>query len=189
MPKNNKKKQSKGKTTKKVTNASEELKKNETEKAVEKEEIKTAEANVESTKQAVEDTKNSKTDKKSKKNNKDNKQAKKDKQSKKDKSTKKSWFKDFKAELKKVVWPKGKELFSNTAVVIVMVIIVSVFIFILDLAFDYMNKFEVEQVKKLQNSISVNETVDNTTDTNTTNVVDENNTVDTNIAAENTVSE
>ena len=75
-----------------------------------------------------------------------------------------------------------------------MVIIVAVFIFVLDLAFDYMNKFEVDQVKKLQNSISVNETVDNTTDTNTTNdvaenVADTNNTVDTNTAAENTVSE
>ena len=35
MPKNNKKKQNKSKTTKKVTNASEELKQNETEKAVE----------------------------------------------------------------------------------------------------------------------------------------------------------
>ena len=46
MPKNNKKKQNKSKTTKKVTNASEELKQNETEKAVEKEETKTAEANV-----------------------------------------------------------------------------------------------------------------------------------------------
>ena len=74
-----------------------------------------------------------------------------------------------------------------------MVIIVSVFIFILDLAFDYMNKFEVEQIKKLQNSITVNETVDNTTDTNTTNEVtenstDENTTAEVN-AAENTVSE
>ena len=34
MPKNNKKKQNKSKNTKKVTNASEELKQNETEKAV-----------------------------------------------------------------------------------------------------------------------------------------------------------
>ena len=40
----------------------------------------------------------------------------------------------------------------------------------LDLAFDFMYQFEVDQVRKVQNSISANETVDetNTTDTNTT---------------------
>ncbi len=53
-----------------------------------------------------------------------------------------------------------------------MVIIVAAFIFVLDLAFDYANKFEVEQVKKLQNSIvtenTTNETSENAVDANTT---------------------
>ena len=30
---------------------------------------------------------------------------------------KKHWFKDFKAEIKKIVWPTGKKLFDNTVVV------------------------------------------------------------------------
>ena len=53
-----------------------------------------------------------------------------------------------------------------------MVIIVAAFIFVLDLAFDYATKFEVEQVKKLQNSIvtenTTNETSENVVDANTT---------------------
>ena len=68
-----------------------------------------------------------------------------------------------------------------------MVIIVSVFIFVLDLAFDYMNKFEVEQVKKLQNSISANETVEDTNTTTDNTNTDENTsaTEDTNETATN----
>ena len=77
------------------------------------------------------------------------------------------------SKLKKVTWPKGKELFSNTAVVIVMVLVISAIILVLDLAFDYLTKFEVEQVKKIQNSITVNETVDNTVNTNTVNETNE----------------
>ena len=120
--------------------------------------------------------------------------CKKDKKSKvKDKSTKKSWFKDFKAELKKVTWPKGKELFSNTAVVIVMVLLISAIIFVLDLAFDYLNKFEVEQIKKAQNSISVNETVDNAVEENTVteeNTANETEATETNlVVTENNVEE
>ena len=139
MPKNNKKKQPNKSKTNKVT-ASEELKENEVKK---EEDIK---------KEIV------------KEESKNTKPKKLDKKIKSDKSNKKSWFKNFKAELKKMSWPKGKELLTNTVVVVVMVIIVSAFIFLLDLAFEYLNKLEVEQVKKIQNSISSNEVVDNTTE-------------------------
>ena len=47
----------------------------------------------------------------------------------------KHWFKDFRAELKKVIWPTKRQLAENTTVVISMVIIVAVIIFLLDLAF------------------------------------------------------
>lgn len=75
-----------------------------------------------------------------------------------------------------------------------MVVVVSLFIFLLDLAFDYMNKFEVEQVRKLQNSISANETVDNTTDeantTEDTNTTSDDSTTENNTSVEeNTNSE
>lgn len=153
MPKNNKKKQTNKSKTNKVT-ASEELKENEVKEVEEKDTEK------EVVKQESKTAKTKKTDKKSKN----------------DKSNKKSWFKDFKAELKKMSWPKGKELLTNTAVVVVMVIIVSAFIFLLDLAFDYLNKLEVDQVKKIQNSISSNEVVDNTIVNDETNVIEGNNT-------------
>ena len=89
MPKNNKKKQSTSK------------------KNVEKKDLNQKEQIQEET--PVEDASNNDV----KGTKKVSKEKKKDKKSKvKDKSTKKSWFKDFKAELKKVTWPKGKELFS-----------------------------------------------------------------------------
>ena len=64
-----------------------------------------------------------------------------------------------------------------------MVLIVSLIIFLLDLAFDFMYQFEVDQVRKVQNSISANETVD---ETNTT---DDSSTEDTNTTDTNTTSE
>ena len=45
------------------------------------------------------------------------------------------YFKDTKAELKKVTWPSGKQIKNNTAIIIVFILIVSVFLFVCDLAF------------------------------------------------------
>lgn len=70
------------------------------------------------------------------------------------------WFKDFKAELKKITWPNRKELIENTTVVLSMVVIVAVIICILDLAFKSLNRVEINQVVKLKNSITVNGTVE-----------------------------
>ena len=42
------------------------------------------------------------------------------------------WFREMKSELKKVVWPSGKQLVNNTVVVLVAVLIVGIFICIFD---------------------------------------------------------
>ena len=70
----------------------------------------------------------------------------------KEKKSKNRWFKEFISELKKVVWPSKKDLLENTVVVISMVVIVAAIIFVLDLAFEALNKFEVQQVEKIKNS-------------------------------------
>ena len=85
---------------------------------------------------------------------------------------KKHAFRDFKAELKKIVWPSKKEWSENIIVVISMVIIVFAIIFVLDLAFNSLNKLEVKGVEKLKNSIDTN-TVANETNEISTNEVSE----------------
>ena len=45
------------------------------------------------------------------------------------------YFKDTKAELKKVTWPSKKQIKNNTAIIIVFILIISVFLFVFDLAF------------------------------------------------------
>ena len=65
--------------------------------------------------------------------------AKDTKKSKKEKTRKdnsKGFFKEFRAELKKVVWPTPKQLVNNTSVVIGMILITAAIVFCLDVAFD-----------------------------------------------------
>ena len=42
------------------------------------------------------------------------------------------WFKDMKAELKKVVWPTRKQTINNTLIVLACVLVVAVFIGLFD---------------------------------------------------------
>jgi len=42
------------------------------------------------------------------------------------------WFREMKAELKKVVWPSKKQVLQNTVVVLISVLVVGVFIWIFD---------------------------------------------------------
>ena len=42
------------------------------------------------------------------------------------------WFKDMKAELKKVVWPTPQQVLKNTLVVVCCVLVVGVFIWLFD---------------------------------------------------------
>ena len=74
---------------------------------------------------------------------------------------KKSFFKDFKAELKKVVWPTPKQLINNTVAVITIVLITAIIVFVLDLAFEFVNKQGIEKVKEVITSSNTTNTSDN----------------------------
>ncbi|MDO5478236.1 MAG: preprotein translocase subunit SecE [Clostridia bacterium] len=45
------------------------------------------------------------------------------------------FFKDVKAELKKVTWPTKNQAVKNTAVVLVFLIVIGLFVFLIDLLF------------------------------------------------------
>lgn len=72
--------------------------------------------------------------------------AKKDEKNIKDKT---SFIKSFKAELKKVIWPTPKQLFNNTVAVLTIVIITAVIVFVLDFAFESINKYGIDKVKEV----------------------------------------
>ena len=61
---------------------------------------------------------------------------------------KKSFFKSFKGELKKVSWPTPKQLVNNTIAVIVIVVVIAAIVFVLDLAFDAVNKYGIDKIKE-----------------------------------------
>ena len=84
--------------------------------------------------------------------------AKKEVKNNKDKT---SFVKSFKAELKKVVWPTPKQLFNNTIAVLAIVIITALIVFVLDFAFESMNKYGIEKIKNIvSNSTTANETLE-----------------------------
>ena len=90
---------------------------------------------------------------------------------KKEKSTennknKNSFFKGFKAELKKVSWPTPKQLANNTVAVIAIVLLTTIIVFALDIVFEAVNNQGVEKLKQVISSSSntTNETENNTTD-------------------------
>lgn len=104
--------------------------------------------------------------------------ANKEKKQVKNSKDKTSFFKSFKAELKKVVWPTPKQLFNSTAAVLVIVVIIALMVFILDFAFESMNKYGIDKIKEaVSNSTTVDE---NTTSEETENTSTENTTSDEN---------
>ena len=70
---------------------------------------------------------------------------------KKESKTKKHFFKDFKAELKKVNWPTPKQLVNNTGAVITIVLITAVIVFVLDAVFDLGNKYGISHLQSIVN--------------------------------------
>ena len=72
---------------------------------------------------------------------------------------KKSFFKDFKAELKKVVWPTPKQLVNNTVAVITIVLITAAIVFVLDLVFKTVDEKGIDKIREV---ITTNETTENT---------------------------
>ena len=65
----------------------------------------------------------------------------------KDLKNKKHFFKDFKAELKKVIWPTPKQVVNNTVAVIVIVLITATIVFVLDVVFDLFNEKGINRLK------------------------------------------
>lgn len=106
------------------------------------------------------------------------------KEAKKNSKDKRHFWKDFKAELKKVIWPTPKQLLNNTVAVITIVLITAVIVFVLDICFEFLNKNGIDNLKKLvtESSNQVSNQTENTTDGNT---VDSNETAEGNNTAEN----
>ena len=100
---------------------------------------------------------------------------------KKQSKDKKHFMKDFKAEIKRVIWPTPKQLLNNTVAVIVIVLITAAIVFALDIAFESMNTYGIDKLKAI-----VDTTNEVTTDTNQLISID--NTEDSN-AIENTTSD
>ena len=93
-----------------------------------------------------------------------------------DKKNSKHFWKDFKAELKKVIWPTKKQLTNNTMVVVAMVIVTAIIVLVLDLVFDGLNTYGINKVKQAVQS-SISETADEETtptDEETTTETEEN---------------
>ena len=86
----------------------------------------------------------------------------------KDAKNKKHFFKDFKAELKKVIWPTPKQIVNNTTAVIVIVLIFALTVFVLDVVFDLFNELGINRLKQnIKNKVVVENTVE--TDSNEVN--------------------
>ena len=112
---------------------------------------------------------------------------------KKEVKNKKSFFKDFKAELKKVIWPTPKQLVNNTIAVVVIVIITAAIVFVLDVAFDLLNKYGINNLKshiRGYNTVEITDDHDHDHDHEgeeenvSENTVDNNTAVENNVAAE-----
>lgn len=73
------------------------------------------------------------------------------KESKNENKVKKHFFKDFKAELKKVIWPTQKQLVNNTVAVVTIVLITAAIVFVLDAIFDLGNKYGITQLQSIVN--------------------------------------
>ena len=82
----------------------------------------------------------------------------------KEKKDNKNFFKEFKAELKRVSWPTPKQLINNTAIVIGIVVLVAAIVFVLDVIFENINNLGVERLKAIVTSSSENTVEENTTE-------------------------
>jgi len=71
------------------------------------------------------------------------------KESKNENKVKKHFFKDFKAELKKVIWPTSKQLVNNTVAVVSIVLLTAVIVFALDAVFDLGNKYGITKLQSI----------------------------------------
>ena len=96
---------------------------------------------------------------------------------------KRHFWKDFKAELKKVVWPTPKQLVNSTIAVITIVLVTALIVFVLDLGFEAIKTHGIDRLQSSLQGKNEN-TVENTTSENTDNASSENTTVETENATE-----
>ena len=89
------------------------------------------------------------------------------KKSKKEEKNKRRFFKDFKAELKRVVWPTPKQLANSTVAVIVIVLVIGIIVFALDMGFELLNKYGINNLQSNLQSKYSNSLVSNTTSVET----------------------
>ncbi len=83
--------------------------------------------------------------------------------SKKEEKNKRHFFKDFKAELKRVAWPTPKQLLNSTVAVITIVLIVGLIVFALDLGFELLNKYGINKLQEQLQTTYSNHSTSNTT--------------------------
>ena len=82
----------------------------------------------------------------------------------KNKKEKKSFFKDFKTELKKVNWPTAKQLANNTTAVITIVLITALIVFVLDFAFEALNTYGINKLRSFVQTSTSEENTENNND-------------------------
>ena len=75
----------------------------------------------------------------------------------KEEKKKRHFFKDFKAELKRVVWPTPKQLVNNTIAVVTIVLVIGLVVFLLDMGFEFLNSQNVKLQTSAQEKISSTE--------------------------------
>ena len=81
------------------------------------------------------------------------------KENKDNNKQKSRFFKDMKAELKKVIWPTAKQTANNTIAVIAFTLVIALIVFVLDVVFDFANKNGVVALQeKVKSSYSTNNT-------------------------------
>lgn len=87
---------------------------------------------------------------------------------------KKHFFKDFKAELKKVIWPTPKQVLNNTTAVIVIVLLTAAIVFVLDLAFETLNTHGVNRLKSVIGRNEITNDIQNSIDDEHNHITDNN---------------
>ena len=85
--------------------------------------------------------------------------ANKDKEEKK----KRRFFKDFKAELKRVVWPTPKQLLNNTIAVVTIVLVIGLIVFLIDYkpTLSKINEKNILEIKELEKDYKINKCKEN----------------------------
>ena len=69
---------------------------------------------------------------------------------------KKGFLKGMRAELKKVIWPTGKQTVKSTSVTITFVLIISLVLIVLNFAFNGLNKLWINAITPESDNIIVN---------------------------------